>query len=97
MKFQFAIAGRRGLWSAGLLALVLLAAPLDLQAAESKPMTIARPAESVIVPLFNSMNAFDKAVDANGGKPPKDARQQLKKFRRCWTRLSRNTSGSPSP
>ena len=70
---------------AGLLALALLAAPLNLQAAEpkatqDKPMTTARPAESVIVPIFNSMYAFDQAVDANGGKPPKDARQQLKKI-----------------
>ena len=88
MKFQLRITSARhwrGVQAVALLTLVLLAAPRDLQAAENKvteakPMTTARPAESMIVPLFNSMAAFDKAVDANNGKPPKDARLRLKEI-----------------
>jgi hypothetical protein len=74
-----------GVWPVILLTLMFLAAPQELQAAEhqqteAKQMTTTRPAESLIVPLFNSMYAFDQAVDANNGKPPKDAREKLKKI-----------------
>lgn len=71
---------------AAILAVIFLLTPVGSQAAEPA-MKTARPPEAMIVPLFNSIVSFDQAVNANGGRPPKDAIARIKEIQALADRV----------